>query len=49
MGFLKRLLDSFATDSDSWHEELLSETAGKELDRLADVAKTVIPEEGKGH
>jgi GAF domain-containing protein len=48
VGFLKRLLDSYAADTDSWHDDLLSETAGKELDRLADVARTVIREEGKG-
>jgi two-component system cell cycle response regulator len=48
VGFLKRLLDSYAADSDAWHDDLLSDTAGRELDRLADVARTVIREEGKG-
>jgi GAF domain-containing protein len=48
VGFLKRLMDSFSRQDGTWAEGLLSETAGAELDRLADVAMTVLQEEGKG-
>jgi len=48
VGFLKRLLNAFSRHDGSWTEGLLSDSAGEELDRLADVAMTVIHEEGKG-
>lgn len=48
VAFLKRLLNAFASYGRSWSEDLLSETAEKELDRLAEVAMTVLREEGKG-
>lgn len=48
VGFLKRLLNAFSKHDGTWSEGLLSESAGEELDRLADVAMTVLHEEGKG-
>ena len=46
--FLRRLLDSFSSRDGPWNEGVLSASAGDELDRLADVAMTVLQEEGKG-
>ncbi len=49
VGFLKRLLNAFSKhDDDAWSEGMLSQSAGEELDRLAEVAMTVLQEEGKG-
>lgn len=48
VGFLKRLLNAFSRHDGAWTEGLLSQSAGEELDRLADVALTVLREEGKG-
>jgi GAF domain-containing protein len=48
VGFLKRLLNAFSRHDGAWTEGLLSNSAGEELDRLADVAMTVLHEEGKG-
>jgi len=48
VGFLKRLLNAFSKHDGAWSEGLLSESAGEELDRLAEVAMTVLHEEGKG-
>ena len=48
VGFLRRLLDSFSSREGPWNEDVLSVSAGDELDRLADVAMTVLQEEGKG-
>ncbi len=48
VGFLRRLLDSFSSRDGPWSEGVLSGSAGKELDRLTDVALTVLQEEGKG-
>lgn len=47
LAFLKRLMDSFSRHDGATSEDLLSETASGELDRLADVAMTVVQEEGK--
>jgi len=47
LAFLKRLMDSFSRHDSTTSEDLLSETASGELDRLADVAMTVVQEEGK--
>ena len=46
--FLRRLVMSFFSRDGQWSEGLLSASAGKELDRLTEVAMTVIQEEGKG-
>ena len=46
--FLRRLLDSFSSRDGRWNEGVLSASAGDELDRLTDVAMTVVQEEGKG-
>jgi two-component system cell cycle response regulator len=48
VGFLKRLLNAFSKYDGAGAEGLLSESAGEELDRLAEVAMTVLHEEGKG-
>jgi two-component system cell cycle response regulator len=48
VGFLNRLLLAFGRQDEEWDEGLLSESAGEELDRLAEVAITVLREEGKG-
>lgn len=48
VGFLRRLLDAYANREGAWGEGLLSRTSGEELDRLVDVAMTVIKEEAKG-
>ncbi|GBD31399.1 hypothetical protein HRbin33_00351 [bacterium HR33] len=49
LGFLKRLLDAFSARQGAWAEGLLPKTSGEELDRLVEIAMTVIEEEGKGH
>ncbi len=49
LGFLKRLLDAFSVRQGAWAEGLLPKTSGEELDRLVEIAMTVIEEEGKGH
>ncbi len=46
--FLRRLIDSFSSRDGPWNEGVLSASAGDELDRLTDVAMTVLQEEGKG-
>lgn len=46
--FLRRLLQAFARRDGMWNEGVLSDSACDELDRLADVAMTVLQEEGKG-
>ena len=46
--FLRRLLDAFSSRDGRWNEGVLSASAGDELDRLTDVAMTVVQEEGKG-
>jgi hypothetical protein len=48
VGFLRRFLETFSSHDGPWNEGLLSASAGDELDRLTDVAMTVIQEEGKG-
>jgi GAF domain-containing protein len=49
LGFLKRLLDAFSTRQGAWAEGLLPKSSGEELDRLVEIAMTVIEEEGKAH
>ncbi len=46
--FLRRLVMSFSSRDGQWSEGLLSASGGEELDRLTEVAMTVIQEEGKG-
>jgi GAF domain-containing protein len=48
VAFLRRLVGAFSSRDGPWTEGLLSASAGDELDRLTDVAMTVIQEEGKG-
>jgi two-component system cell cycle response regulator len=49
VGFLRRLLDAYINREGAWGEGVLSKTSGEELDRLVDVAMTVVQEEAKGH
>jgi two-component system cell cycle response regulator len=49
VGFLRRLLDAWVNREGAWGEGVLSRTSGEELDRLVDVAMTVVEEEAKGH
>lgn len=47
VSFLKRLLDAYAADEDGWPEGDLSQAAQAELDRLVEIAMTVLDEEAK--
>jgi len=47
IGFLRRLLDTFGLKQGGWEEGLLSRTSSEELDRLVEVAMTVVDEEAK--
>jgi GAF domain-containing protein len=49
VGFLKRLLDSYARrDPATGDGEQVAQSSAEELDRLVEIAMTVIAEEGKG-
>lgn len=48
VGFLRRLLGTYAHHEGAWGEGMLSRTSGEELDRLVEVTMTVIQEEAKG-
>ncbi|KPJ96435.1 MAG: hypothetical protein AMS18_00845 [Gemmatimonas sp. SG8_17] len=48
VGFLRRLLETYAHHEGAWGEGMLSRTSGEELDRLVEVTMTVIQEEAKG-
>jgi two-component system cell cycle response regulator len=48
VGFLRRFLETYAHHEGAWGEGLLSRTSGEELDRLVEVAMTVIQEEARG-
>jgi GAF domain-containing protein len=48
VGFLRRFLAAYSDREGPWGEGRLSRTSGEELDRLVDVAMTVIEEEAKG-
>lgn len=48
VSFLQRLLDAYAEQDEALREGTLSEAAGAELDRLVEIAMTVLEEEGKG-
>lgn len=48
VGFLRRLLEAHANREGAWGEGLLSRSSAEELDRLVDVAITVVEEEAKG-
>ncbi len=48
VGFLRRLLEAYVNREGAWGEGVLSRTSGEELDRLVDVAMTVVQEEAKG-
>lgn len=48
VGFLKRLLDAFARRDGAGVEGLLAKSSTEELDRLVEIAMTVLAEEGKG-
>jgi hypothetical protein len=47
VGFLRRLLEAHANREGAWGEGLLSRTSAEELDRLVEVAMTVVEEEAK--
>lgn len=47
VGFLRRLLEVYSHHEGAWGEGLLSRTSGEELDRLVEVAMTVVQEEAK--
>lgn len=48
IGFLSRLLGRFADKEGAWAEGLLSKASSQEVDRLVDIAMTVLAEEAKG-
>ena len=48
VSFLRRLLEAFGRDEGGWMEGQLSQTSGEELDRLVEIAMTVMREEAKG-
>lgn len=47
VGFLRRFLEAYSRHEGAWGEGLLSRTSAEELDRLVEVAMTVIQEEAK--
>ena len=47
VGFLKRLLDAFAKEGGAWSEGRLPQASEEELDRLVEIAMTVLNEEAK--
>ena len=47
VGFLRRLLEAFAKDDGAWSEGQLPQASGEELDRLVEIAMTVLNEEAK--
>ena len=48
VGFLRRLLDSFATKEEPWGEGALTRASAAEVDRLVGVAMTVLSQEAAG-
>ena len=48
VGFLRRLLDSFAMKEEPWGEGALSRSSTAEVDRLVGVAMTVLSQEAAG-
>lgn len=48
VSFLQRLLQAYSSRDEELHEGGLSQAAGAELDRLVEIAMTVLEEEGKG-
>lgn len=48
IGFLRRLLDAVGRQEGAWPEGQLPKASGEELDRLVDIAMTVLNEEAKG-
>ena len=48
LGFLRRLLDTFADKQGPWGESLLARASAEEIDRLVGVAMTVITQEATG-
>ncbi len=49
VGFLTRLLTRFGTNEGAWSEGQMSKASGEELDRLVEIAMTVLSEEAKTH
>jgi two-component system cell cycle response regulator len=47
VGFLRRFLEAYTQHEGAWGEGLLSRTSGEELDRLVEVAMTVVQEEAR--
>lgn len=48
VGFLARLLSRFNTTEGAWSEGQMSKASAQELDRLVEIAMTVLSEEAKG-
>lgn len=48
VGFMSRLLGRFSGRDGAWAEGLLSRASSEEIDRLVDIAMTVLAEEAKG-
>ncbi len=48
LGFVRRLLNSFATKEGPWDEGLLARASAEEIDRLVGVAMAVISQEASG-
>jgi GAF domain-containing protein len=48
IGFLSRLLGRFGVNSGGWAEGQMSKASAEELDRLVEIAMTVLSEEAKG-
>ena len=45
IGFLRRLLDEFATREGPWNEGVLARASADEIERLVGVALTVLQQE----
>ena len=48
LGYLRRLLDTFADKQGPWSESLLARASAEEIDRLVGVTMTVITQEATG-
>ncbi len=48
IGFMRRLLETFARQDGPWSEDVLAKSSAQEIDRLVGVAMTVITQEATG-
>ena len=48
VGFMNRLLTRFSATENAWAEGQMSKASAEELDRLVEIAMTVLSEEAKG-